>query len=83
MPRNHAPLVAEVLRELDPQEHKETVELVRAQAEALSEAELAAFLDRAAWRTAPQSWAQAPARERAEWLLRNLAKWRELSRGEG
>jgi hypothetical protein len=72
-----AQLVAEVLRELGSQEHESTVQLVRAQADALSEAELAGFLARAAWRTAPESWAETDAWKRAEWLLRNLVRWRE------
>ena len=46
----------------------------------MSEAELDGFLRRAAWRTLPESWADTDPRERAEWLLRNLVKWRELSR---
>jgi hypothetical protein len=77
-----AQLVAEVLEELGPQAPAETVELVRVRAEELSEDELAGFLARAAWRTAPESWAGTPARERGEWLLRNLVRWREFLRGD-
>ncbi len=74
-------LVDAVMGELDGLQDGETLERLRAQAEALSEQELTDFLERAAWRVAPEAWEATRPSDRAEWLRRNIARWRELSRG--